>query len=71
MPIARPSAVPCTMQISVTRIVICRPRQNSAAYSAMMSARNQPNQSTCSMYDSVRRAYWAGRTGASAWNHFL
>ena len=56
------------MQITVMPMVIRRPRQNSSAYSAMMSARNQPNQSTGSMGRRGRR-YCAGNTGGSALNH--
>ena len=55
------------MQMSVTPIVMRRPRQKSSAYSAMMSARNHPNQSMGSMGQGGRR-YFAGSTGGSALN---
>lgn len=38
-------AVPSTMQVAVIAIVIRRSRQKRSAYSALMSARNHPNQS--------------------------
>ena len=57
------------MQMSVTPMVIRRPRQNSSAYSAMMSARNHPNQSTGSIGCGVAVRYCFGSTGGSALNH--
>ena len=44
-----PAPYPARCKRSVMRMVICSPRQNSSAYSEMMSARNQPNQRTCAM----------------------
>ena len=35
--------------------VICAPRQNRSAYSAMMSARNHPNQTTGSIGEAANR----------------
>ena len=54
----------------VTPTVIQRPRQNSSEYSAMMSARNHPNQRTGSMSGNPG-GYCFGSTGGSALNHFL